>query len=48
MDLFKVYGEVVELKILKGKDGKNIGSGFVTFSTEQESSFTLHKLHNTV
>lgn len=29
----KIYGSIVDFKILKGKDGLNIGSGFVTFES---------------
>ncbi len=31
--MLKNYGNVVDFKLLKGKDGLNIGSGFVTYES---------------
>lgn len=44
MSLFRKFGEIQEFKVLTGKDGKNIGSGFVTLSSIEESSLAMHKL----
>ena len=46
--MLKNYGNIVDFKLLKGKDGLNIGSGFVTYESISLAAFALSKLDNTI
>lgn len=47
-NVFKPFGSLTELKLLRDKSGKIIGSGFVSFDDENSVIQALESLHNKI
>lgn len=46
-DVFKEYGEIVEVKILKKSDGKFVGCGFVLFKKMTSAARAIYHANET-
>jgi RNA recognition motif-containing protein len=45
-DLFKIFGEVTDCKMVKDETGKSKGYGFVEFREDAHAKMAIKKMHN--